>query len=430
VTSAVETQDEAEAAAVWVPIGQLKPWDKNPRNNADAVARVAASIKRFGFGAPIVARRADHQIIAGHTRLLAAQKLGLSQVPVRFLDLDPVDAKLLALADNKLGEIAEWNEPQLAEILAELKLEDADLFATGFDNQEIDRLLAQLNATALSDVVEPPVPELPKIARSVRGEVYELGPHRLMCGDSTNVDDVHKLMAGERSPLCATDPPYLVDYDGTNHPQSFERKQAGKDNNKHWDAYVDAKASVDFFSRFLHVALSHALTESPAIYQWHASRRQVLVEEAWNQNQLLCHQQIIWVKSRPVLTHSHYMWQHEPCFYGWIEGRPPPRRPPLGGDCSTVWTIDGEQDGIHPTQKPLPIFARPIAYHTEAGEVVYEPFSGSGSQLIAAARTGRRCFAMELAPEFVDVARLRWTNFAKAAGIDPGPGALIEERLG
>lgn len=422
-----ENEVTQEAAAIWVPITELKPWDKNPRSNAAAVAKVAESIKRFGFGSPIVARTADRQIIAGHTRILAAQKLGLTHVPVRFLDLDPVEARLLALADNKLGEIAEWNYPELAQVLADLKLEDADLLASGFDDEELDRLFAELNAANLHDLVEPPLPAIPKIARSESGQVYELGSHRLMCGDSTNADDVQKLMGSERSPLCATDPPYLVDYNGTNHPQSFEREQAGKDNNKQWDAYVDPKASVEFFAKFLRVALAHALTESPATYQWHASRRQALVEEAWKQNGLLLHQQIIWVKSRPVLTRSHFMWQHEPCFYGWIEGHPPRLRPPVSGDCSTVWTIDGEQDGIHPTQKPLEIFERPMGYHTHAGEIVYEPFSGSGSQLIAAARTGRRCYAMELAPEFVDVARIRWTNFAKKAGIDPGPGALTDE---
>ena len=122
------------------------------------------------------------------------------------------------------------------------------------------------------------------------------------------------------------------------------------------------------------------------------------------------------------------MWQHEPCFYGWIEGNPPPLRPPVSGECTTIWTIDGENDSIHPTQKPLAIFERPIDYHTRAGDAVYEPFLGSGSQLIAAAKLGRRCFAMELAPEFVDVARIRWTNFARAAGIAPGPGALAAGR--
>src|SRR5882762_220795 len=197
------------------------------------------------------------------------------------LDLDPADAKLLALADNKLGELAEWDEEALGRVLADLRAEGADLAVTGFPEGDIDRLLAELTAANLADVVEPPLPEVPKVAKSKRGEVYPLGAHRLMCGDSTSAADVLKLMNGEHAALCATDPPYLVDYDGTNHPQSFEREQAGKDNNKHWDSYIDPKASVEFFSAFLRVALAHALVENPAIYQWHASRRQALVEAAW-----------------------------------------------------------------------------------------------------------------------------------------------------
>ena len=412
---------------MYVAIIDLQPWDRNPRKNAEAVAPVADSIKRFGFGAPILARLADHRIIAGHTRLLAAKKLGMAQVPVRFLDITEADAQLLALADNRLGEIATWNEEMLGRILADLRVQDVALDASGFDSEEIDRLIAELNAQDLSTVVEEPTPAAPKNPQSKRGEVYLLGPHRIMCGDSTNADDVLKLMAGERAALLATDAPYLVDYDGTNHPQSLERAQKGQDNNKHWDAYIDPKTSVEFFSSFLHVAIAHALIENPAIYNWHASRRQALVEAAWNQNKLLFHQQIIWVKSRPILTRSHFMWQHEPCFYGWVEGKPPAKRPEVSGANSTVWMIDGESDGIHPTQKPLEIFTRPIGYHTDAGDLVYEPFSGSGSQLIAAAKTGRRCYAMELAPEFVDVARIRWTNFARVAGIDAGPGALVAE---
>ncbi len=261
---------------------------------------------------------------------------------------------------------------------------------------------------------------------SRRGVVYQLGPHRLLCGDSTNVNDVAYLMVGERAVLCATDPPYLVDYDGSNHPQSFERERAGKDNNKKWDEYNDPKASVEFFSAFIRAALETALIPTPALYQWHASRRQALVEQAWEANGLFVHQQLIWVKSRPILTRSHFMWRHEPCFYGWLKGKPPALRPPLGGENTTVWTIDqkGESDGIHPTQKPLEIFARPISYHTAPGDICYEPFSGSGSQIIAAAKARRRCYAVELEPAFVDVARRRWTGWARSAGVDPGPGAL------
>jgi len=420
------TPNHAEMAAEWVPIEALSPWKENPRDNKNAVDEVAAAIKRFGFGAPIVARRADGQIIAGHTRLLAARKLGLTQVPVRFMDLDPADAHLMALADNKLSELASWDDELLGQLLESLRAEDVDLITgTGFSDAEIRRLLRD-NDDPPGSGDDPGAGEPPEEPASQVGEIYLLGPHRLMCGDSTKAELVAQLMNGERALLCATDPPYLVDYDGTNHPQSFERERAGKDNNKKWDAYRDPKSSVEFFSAFLRVALEHALVDRPAFYQWHASRRQALVEAAWTENHLLLHQQIIWVKSRPILTRSHFMWQHEPCFYGWIEGRPPAQRPPLGGECTTVWAIDqkGESDGIHPTQKPTEIFERSISYHTENGELVYEPFSGSGSQLIAAAKLGRRCYAMEIEPAFVDVARRRWTGWARSAGVDPGPGAL------
>jgi len=413
-----------EPAAQWVPTNQLRPWRDNPRKNDAAVAAVIDSIKRFGFGAPIIARLADGEVIAGHTRLKAAIKLGLPEVPVRYLDLDPADAHLLALADNKTSEIAQWDEDALGRILAELRANEVDLLAgTGFGEAELDALIRDAQGLP-NPGVDPGPGEPPLKPVSMPGEVYELGGHRLMCGDSTSAQDVGRLMAGDRAVMCATDPPYLVDYDGTNHPQSFERDKAGKSNNKKWDAYRDPKTSVDFCASFIRVALEHALAGNPAIYQWHASRRQALVEAAWTANGLLLHQQLIWVKSRPILTRSHYMWQHEPCFYGWVEGRPPELRPPVGGQYSTVWTIAGEQDGIHPTQKPLEIFERPINYHTRAGDIVYEPFSGSGSQIIAAARLGRRCFAMELEPAFVDVARRRWTGYARSCGIDPGPAAL------
>jgi DNA modification methylase len=265
----------------------------------------------------------------------------------------------------------------------------------------LDRLAAQLEkeldppdeATAGNtdpdDVPEPPAEPISK-----RGDLWILGQHRILCGDSTNAEDVARLMDGQRAIMMATDPPYLVNYTGEDHPQSAERKKAGKSNNKNWDAYKDPETSVAFFSDFIRMALQHTLIDAPAIYQWHASRRQALVEDAWTANGLLLHQQIVWVKSRPILTRSHFMWQHEPCFYGWIEGKPPALRPPVCGECSTVWAIDqrggdvptsGDEKVEHPTQKPVEIFQRPISYHTRAGDVVYEPFSPA-----RAAKSSRR----------------------------------------
>lgn len=265
----------------------------------------------------------------------------------------------------------------------------------------------------------------------VRAAKVQTGPraHRILCGDSTRVDDVQRLMDGRRAVMCATDPPYLVDYTGEDRPQSKERKEkavaAGKRveevGNKKWDAYKDPETSVEFFAAFLRVALAHALVDNPAIYQWHASPRQALVEQAWVDNGLLVHQQLVWVKSRPILTHSHFMWQHEPCFYGWVEGKPPARRPPCAGENSTVWQIDQQSDGLHPTQKPREIYTRPIGYHTAPGDLCFEPFSGSGTHLVAAEQTGRICYAVEIAPEFVAVALERLAEM----GLEP---RLVVER--
>ena len=230
-----------------------------------------------------------------------------------------------------------------------------------------------------------------------------------MCGDSTNTDDVARLMDGHKASLLSTDPPYLVDYSGGNHPASKANKGNPK-RDKHWDEYVDPETSVEFYRKFLALGLQY-LKPNSAIYQWHAHKRQALVEEAWRACGLLLHQQIIWVKARGVLTHSHYLWAHEPCFYGWVEGQPPSKKPPSNE--RTVWQLDqqGSSMNIHPTQKPVELFMRPIEFHTEVGDICYEPFSGSGTQIIAAERLGRRCYAMEQEPRFVDVARMRWEAF-------------------
>ncbi|MDE3016692.1 MAG: site-specific DNA-methyltransferase, partial [Pseudomonadota bacterium] len=180
----------------------------------------------------------------------------------------------------------------------------------------------------------------------------------------------------------------------------------------------------------LKTALDIALVENPAIYQWHATKRQALVEQAWIECGLLMHQTIIWVKSRPVLTRCHYMWQHEPCFYGWVKGKVPMKPP---ANASTVWQIDSKVEdgasGIHPTQKPVETVRRPIEYHTKPGDLIYEPFSGSGTAIIAAEMTGRRCYAMEMSPAFVDVAVKRWQNFTGKDAIHAETGERFNDRI-
>ena len=262
-------------------------------------------------------------------------------------------------------------------------------------------------------------PEAPGVPVTQPGDLWLLGPHRLLCGDSTSVEDIARLMAGERAVVMPTDPPYLVDYTGGNHPQSWSNRPAVKD--KHWDSYHEGDGAA-FFAAFLRVALAEALVPNPALYQFHATRRQVLVETAWQVNGLLVHQTVVWVKSRPVLTRSDYMWQHEPCFYGWVEGKRPSKRPPA--NATTVWTVDqvGESDGVHPTQKPVELVRRMVEHHTERGEAVYEPFAGSGTAIAACELTGRVCYALELSPAFCDVVVQRWERLTgKAAVREPAP---------
>jgi DNA modification methylase len=388
----------------------------NPRN----VGMISRSLQETGFGRSILLAK-DGTVLAGNATIEAAAEVGMEDViivqsdgtkviAVQRTDLEPGSemATKISLADNRAAELAEWD----TDILAGLQ-DDIDLTQFIFDD-ELDAQLADLHGGTEGLTDPDDVPDPPAEPVTQPGDLWLLGDHRILCGDSTKAEDVIRLMNGERSRLMPTDPPYLVDYQGGNHPQSWHNKAEVKD--KHWDDYREGDGP-EFFSAFLRVALEHALTDRPAIYQWHATRRQVLVEEAWKQNGLLVHQTIIWFKARPVLTRSHYMWQHEPCFYGWIEGRIPELKPPA--DAKTVWEINqqGESDGIHPTQKPVELVKRPIEYHTRPGDLIYEPFSGSGTAIIAAEQTGRRCYAMELAPEFVDVTITRWEQFTGATAV-------------
>ncbi len=416
------TTTQAEVAAVWVDVSALHPWKNNPRINDAAVDKVAQSIKRFGFGAPLIARKADGEVIAGHTRLKAAIKLGLRQVPVRYVDLDPADAHLLALADNKTSEIAEWDDAALGKILDELRGQDIDLLdGTGFTDSEIRKLID--GATGAGAGEDPGAGEPPLNPESQPGEIYELGPHRLMCGDSTNAEHMEQLLDGEVAALLSTDPPYCVDYTGMDRP-IHDGKPSGKDWS-HVYREVDIKDLGVFLDGVFTAVLPH-VKDDAAIYVWHAHLQQPVIAATFEKHALLLHQILVWVKPVATFGHSYYRWRHEPCAFGWRRGK----KPAHGfGQMDSVWECDWEGKSRivgneHPTQKPLEIFQRPIRTHTNRGELVLEPFGGSGSQLIAAAIEGRRCFAMELSPAFCDVIRRRWTKYARSAGIEPGPGGL------
>jgi DNA modification methylase len=407
-----------------MPIASVALDPANARLHAERnLAAVGASLRVYGQRKPIVVRRAGMIVTAGNGTLEAAKRLGWTHIAAVVVDDDPITATGYAIADNRTAELATWDEAALGRLLKELKDEDINLDELGWSDDDLAALVDELEGAPADEAggEDAGPTEPPEAPVSEEGVIYALGPHRLLCGDSTDKEAVARLMGEEKAVLIATDPPYLINYQGGNHPQSWANKAEVKD--KHWDDYTDPSTGAEFYTRFLEVALVHA-APGVAIYQWHAHKRQALVEDVWTRAGLLVHQQIIWAKARAVLTRSHFMWQHEPCFYGWVQGTPPTRRPPSNE--TTVWPIDqkGSQDGIHPTQKPLELFLRPIRWHTEPGDLCYEPFGGSGTCLIAAALEGRRCYAVEKSPAFCDVIRKRWGDYARSADIEPGEGAL------
>ena len=426
-----------------MPVDRLIPYARNARTHAETqVAQIAGSIAEFGFVNPILVGD-DDVIIAGHGRLMAARKLGLNEVPVIRVDgLSETQRRALIIADNKIAENAGWDEELLRLEIADLKAQDFDLDLTGFDLSEIDQLLQNTGNQVPDGLTgDDQIPEAPANPVSKAGDLWVLGTHRLLCGDSTSADDVKRLMNGERAILFATDPPYLVDYDGTNHPQNSARKAkvakgdtGGTNGNKDWSAsygvtWDDSSQGPDLYRGFIKAAIAEAIEPNAAWYCWHASRRQAMLEEVWTEMGAFQHQQIIWNKEKGVLTRSRYLWKHEPCLMGWIKGNMPPKAD--GAQfLSSVWDIhglSGEERPDHPTPKPLDCFAIPMRQHAEPGGLCYEPFSGSGSQIMAGESVGRRVYALEISPVYVDVAVERWQNATGKSAVLDNDGRTFDE---
>ena len=422
-----------DAIETW-PLDSLKPYAQNAKTHGDdQVAKIAASMAEFGWTVPVLVAE-DGEVIAGHGRILAASQLGLTEAPVIVLGhLTEAQRRAYRIADNKLTEMGGWDEDLLSAELKGLLAEEFDLSLIGIADGELDRLLAETGANdGSAGGGQPPVvvPEPPRNPASRPGDLWRLGDHRLLCGDSTNAEDVRRLMNGERAVLFATDPPYLVDYDGSNHPTR----------NKDWSAsygttWDDSSQGAELYDGFISAAVAEAITEGAAWYCWHASRRQAMLEACWEKAGAFVHQQIIWVKDRGVLTRSHYLWKHEPCFMGWIKGT----RPPKVADetLPSTWEMSSfakDERPDHPTPKPLDAFGIPMRQHVERGGLCYEPFSGSGSQIIAGEANGRRVYAMEISPAYVDVAVERWQAATGRDAILDGDGRTFsevrQERLG
>ncbi len=387
-----------------VRAGDLAPNPKNWRLHPEAQRKaMRAALTEIGYADALLARQTPEglQLVDGHLR---AELTPDEVVPVLVLDVTEEEANKLLVTLDPLAGLAETDLPALERLLAELDFQLPDL-------RDVAQGVLDAAPQPETEVVEDEAPPLPEEPQTRPGDLYILGSHRLLCGDSTSAGDVRRLMDGNRAVLMATDPPYLVDYDGQNHPQSSVNRPETA--NKRWDDYKDPETSVKFFADFLRVALAEALGKRAPVYQWHADIRRPLVVAAWEQNGLLTHQTIIWAKVRGILTRSDFMWQHEPCLYGWVQGDRPEkhRRPPP--NIGTIWAIDQTGlNGGHPTEKPVEIFRRPVEWHARTGEIVYEPFAGSGSQVSAAEQLGRRCFAMEQAPAYVDVVVARWEKLS------------------
>ena len=382
------------------PVGELTPYAGNARTHTDAqIAQIAASIEEFGFTNPILAG-SDGVIIAGHGRLLAAQRLGIDKVPVITLDhLDEAQRRALVIADNKIAENAGWDEDLLRSELAALKEMEFDLDLVGFSDEELDDLLGDLEAESLGEVEgEDEVPEPPEDPVSRPGDLWVLGNHRLLCGDSTVATDVERVLGTVKPLLMVTDPPYGVEYDPSwrNQAGAAKTKRTGKVLN---DDRADWREAWGLFP-------------GDVAYVWHGALHATTVAESLEAVGFAIRSQIIWAKDRLVLSRGDYHWQHEPCWYAvkktgkghWAGDRKQ----------TTLWQISGkDQDAetVHGTQKPVECMRRPILNNSSPGQAVFDPFMGSGTTLIAAETTGRVCLGIELNPAYVDVAVERWQQF-------------------
>ncbi len=430
-------------------MGSLVPYDRNPRKNDHVVVKMMAAITEFGFRIPILAR-SDGEVIDGHLRLKAALRLNLATVPVILCD-DWTEAQVKAfrLLANRSAMWADWDMDLLKEELFELDGLGFDLAMTGFESSEIDNIF---NLPGPAD--EDAVPAVPYVPVSRPGDLWLLGEHRLLCGDATVSTDVDRLLAGAKPNLMVTDPPYGVPYD------PHWRKVAGL-NNSNRMGKVDNDARADWYDAWV-------LFQGAVAYVWHGGRFAGIVQDSLERAHFLIRAQIIWAKHSLVISRGHYHWQHEPCWFAVKDGAEDGAAPldemhdPLGtlqpfdelypdghSPCwyavregataawkgnrkhSTLWKIEraggDAAANVHGTQKPVGCMRRPMLNHTRRGDAVYEPFSGSGTTIIAAETSGRRCLAMELNPQYTDVAVKRWQDFTGRAATLEGDGRIFAQ---
>jgi len=421
-------------------VADLDPAPYNPRRiSPEALDGLRHSVERFGLVEPIVWNRRTSHVVGGHQRLKVLQRLGETETQVVVVDLPEDEEKALNVALNNPAIAGDFT-PELHQLLAEIREtlpELSDLLRFDDLADQTMKLLAELapedGLTAPDDVPEPPAEPV-----SQEGDLWLLGKHRLVCGDSGDPAVLQLLMDGQKACLYATDPPYGVGYDGTAHPQNQRDKERGRQpgsQNRDWSGdYQDLDAWDHFsgqeqFEAFLVSVFRNALPhleDAAAWYCWHASATAESFRRAWQQTGIRYHQTVTWVKPTFVLGFAMWNYRTEPCLMGWRQGHKPPAFP-VPDEPSNAWECDWSgkarcTDGLHPTQKPVRLFELPMLKHTRPGDVCLETFAGSGSQIIAAERLGRRCFAVERNPRFSDVIIQRWEQFTgmKAERIPAG----------
>jgi DNA modification methylase len=384
----------AQLKIVYKKTEDLIPYARNSRTHDDAqVAQIAASIKEFGWTNPILLD-GENGIIAGHGRVMAAQKLGESKVPtIELAHMTDIQKQAYIIADNKLALNAGWDEQILALELDDLKDAGYDLGLTGFSLDEIDALTPEELPDGLTD--EDAVPEIPDEPITKLGDIYKLGNHRLMCGDSTSIDAVDKLINKQKADMVFTDPPYGVSYTG---------------GAKKWDGIKNDSLQnenlVDFLNSVFNCAVISTKDSAPW-YVWHASNTSADFYQALQQAGKKPSAQIIWVKNIMAGGFGDYRGKHEPCIYcsggknAWHGGR----------DQHTIWNVDRERNYQHPTQKPVALAEKALGNSSKSGDMIIDLFGGSGSTLIACEKQNRHARLMELDPKYCDVIVKRWEDF-------------------
>ncbi|MFK4916538.1 DNA modification methylase [Lactococcus petauri] len=369
-------------------IEELIPYINNPRNNDEAVDAVASSIKNFGFKVPIVID-GQNEIITGHTRYKAAKKLGLKEVPtIKASDLSPEQVKAFRLADNKVSEIATWDIEALNIELAEISAMELDLDMSDLGFEEIEAI----KEVEEDEEFDPTPPEDPI---SQLGEIYQLGRHRLMVGDSTDKVQVESLMGGELADMLLTDPPYNVAYQGA----TKDALTIQNDNKSSGEFYL--------FLRNAFTAAKAVMKKGGAFYCWYASSEVVNFHNALIDSEFMVKQELIWNKNQMVLSRQDYHWKHEPCLYGWLAGDS--HNWYSNRKQTTVLDFDKPQrNAEHPTMKPVKLFDYQIQNSSKPGDIILDLFGGSGTTLIAAEQNKRCAYLMEYDPRYADVIIKRW----------------------